>query len=161
KVACLSLIVLRAFATSVMPLISAGSLFGPISTKSLYITGHRFTPCPSATNCCSALLLCTNTTSASPRRAVSSAWPMPTATTFTARPVLGGRGGRKGSNSQDFFVEVPEPTTIVFSGASTGPRKVIGRAGQHPITAVTEAVIAKGRDSRGKTPFQARHFLDT
>jgi integrase len=40
-------------------------------------------------------------------------------------------------------------------------RQVIETAGQQPYTAVTEATIAAGRDRRGKTPFQARHFLDT
>jgi hypothetical protein len=39
KVADLSLIALSAFATSFMPLIPAGSPSGPISTKSLYMTG--------------------------------------------------------------------------------------------------------------------------
>ena len=39
KLACLALMVLNASVTSFMPLILAGSLFGPISTKSLYITG--------------------------------------------------------------------------------------------------------------------------
>ena len=39
KVRLLSLIVLSAAPTSFMPLMPAGSLFGPISTKSLYITG--------------------------------------------------------------------------------------------------------------------------
>ena len=41
----LLLIVLSAAPTSFMPLMPAGSLFGPISTKSLYITGialHAF-----------------------------------------------------------------------------------------------------------------------
>lgn len=40
-------------------------------------------------------------------------------------------------------------------------RQVIKTAGQEPDTVVTEATIAAGRDRRGKTPFQARHFLDT
>ena len=39
KPAFLSLIVVNALATSFMPLMPEGSLFGPISTKSLYITG--------------------------------------------------------------------------------------------------------------------------
>ena len=47
----------------------AGSAFGPTSTKSLYMTCRRLTPKPSATNFSSAALSCTNTTSASPRRA--------------------------------------------------------------------------------------------
>ena len=55
------------------PELPAGSLFGPISTKSLYMTGTRFTPSPSSMNLFSDDLLCTNTTSASPCRPVSSA----------------------------------------------------------------------------------------
>ena len=39
----------------------AGSDFGPIRTKSLYITSKRFTPKPSARNFSSAGLSCTNT----------------------------------------------------------------------------------------------------
>ena len=39
--------------------------------------GKRFTPKPSATNFSSCALACTNTTSASPRWPVSSAWPVP------------------------------------------------------------------------------------
>ena len=40
-------------------------------------------------------------------------------------------------------------------------RQIIESAGRQPYTAITEAHIAAGRDKRGKTPFQARHFLDT
>ena len=40
-------------------------------------------------------------------------------------------------------------------------RQVIETAGRKPVSAITEAAIAAGRDRRGKTPFQARHFLDT
>jgi len=40
-------------------------------------------------------------------------------------------------------------------------RQVIDSAGHKPFLAITEAMIAAGRDRRGKTPFQARHFLDT
>jgi integrase len=40
-------------------------------------------------------------------------------------------------------------------------RQIIERAGRQPVSAITEAKIAAGRDQRGKTPFQARHFLDT
>src|SRR5690349_19207517 len=34
-------------------------------------------------------------------------------------------------------------------------------AGRSPYSAITSKVIAAGRDRRGNTPFQARHFLDT
>src|SRR5262249_1542420 len=40
-------------------------------------------------------------------------------------------------------------------------RQVIESAGQVPYSEITAATIAAGRDRRGKTPFQARHFLDT
>src|SRR5262245_24252807 len=94
KGAPLDLMVFKASATSVMPLMPAGSLFGPIRTKSLYIPGYRLTPKPSATNFSSCALACTNSTSASPRRPVSSAWPVPCATTFTSMPVLALNSGR-------------------------------------------------------------------
>ena len=80
---------------SLPPPIFAGSLFGPISTKSLYMTGKRFTPNPSATNFSSAAWSCTNTTSASPRRAMSSAWPVPSATTRTLMPVSFSNSGSR------------------------------------------------------------------
>src|SRR5258705_137658 len=54
---------------SLPPATLAGSDFGPINTKSLYITGKRFTPWPSARNFSSAEPPWTNTTSASPGRA--------------------------------------------------------------------------------------------
>ena len=40
-------------------------------------------------------------------------------------------------------------------------RQIIESAGRKPFSAIREADIAAGRDRRGKTPFQARHFLDT
>jgi integrase len=40
-------------------------------------------------------------------------------------------------------------------------RQVIETAGRQSFAAITEGHIAAGRDRRGKTPFQARHFLDT
>jgi integrase len=40
-------------------------------------------------------------------------------------------------------------------------RQVIQSAGSQPYNHITAAEIAAGRDRRGKTPFQARHFLDT
>jgi integrase len=40
-------------------------------------------------------------------------------------------------------------------------KQVIQTAGAKPYSGITEAVIAAGRDRRAKTPFQARHFLDT
>lgn len=40
-------------------------------------------------------------------------------------------------------------------------KQVIASAGRQPFAQITEATIAAGRDRRSKTPFQARHFLDT
>jgi integrase len=39
-------------------------------------------------------------------------------------------------------------------------RQVIESAGRNPYNKITSTTIAAGRDRRGKTPFQARHFLD-
>src|SRR5262249_6824799 len=105
---------------SMLPLMPAGSLLGPISTKSVYITGKRFTPKPSATNFTSSALACTNATSASPRLAVSSAWPVPCATTRTSMPVLALNAGRMWPNRPESWVEVVEATTIDLSCAAAG-----------------------------------------
>jgi integrase len=40
-------------------------------------------------------------------------------------------------------------------------RQVLATAGDKPIVRITTETIAAGRDRRSKTPFQARHFLDT
>lgn len=40
-------------------------------------------------------------------------------------------------------------------------KQIIENAGGQPYGAITEAVIVAGRDRRAKTPFQARHFIDT
>jgi integrase len=40
-------------------------------------------------------------------------------------------------------------------------KHVIATAGNKPVTGITRAAIVAGRDRRSKTPFQARHFLDT
>ena len=40
-------------------------------------------------------------------------------------------------------------------------RQIIESAGRQPFTAIREADIATGRDRRGKTPHQARAFIDT
>jgi integrase len=40
-------------------------------------------------------------------------------------------------------------------------RQVIESAGRSPYHQITSATIAAGRDRRGKTPFQAKHFIDT
>src|SRR5262249_20165073 len=120
KGAPLDLMAFKASATSVMPLMPAGSLFGPIRTKALYITGYRLTPKPSATNLSSCALACTNSTSASPRRPVSSAWPVPCATTFTSMPVLALNSGRMWPNRPESCVDVVEATTMDLSCARAG-----------------------------------------
>ncbi len=104
----------------------AGSDFGPIRMKSLYMTSNRFTPKPSATNFSSCALACTNTTSASPRRPVSSAWPVPCATTFTSMPVLALNIGRMWPNRPESWVDVVEATTIDFSCAVAEPHVSVG-----------------------------------
>jgi integrase len=40
-------------------------------------------------------------------------------------------------------------------------KQIIASAGDKPYTAITDDAIAAGRDRRSRTPFQARHFLDT
>jgi hypothetical protein len=95
----------------------AGSVRGPMITKSLYITSKRLTPKPCAMNLSSAGLSWTNTTSASPRRPISSACPVPTATTFTWMPVRAEKRGRMKLNSPDCSVDVVEATTIECSCA--------------------------------------------
>ena len=70
-----------------MPATFAGSDFGPTMHEVVVHHVRRPTPEPSATNFSSAGRSCTNTTSASPRRARSSACPVPSATTCTSMPV--------------------------------------------------------------------------
>jgi hypothetical protein len=40
-------------------------------------------------------------------------------------------------------------------------RQVIESAGRTAYNKITPGIVAAGRDRRGKTPFQARHFRDT
>lgn len=40
-------------------------------------------------------------------------------------------------------------------------RHVLEKAGDHPASKITRAHIVEGRDRRGATPAQARHFIDT
>ncbi len=78
-----------------LPFTPAGSLFGPISTKSLYITSKRLVAKPSATNFSSCGRACINTTSASPRRAPSSTSSLRRAITVTSMPVLSRKIGSR------------------------------------------------------------------
>ena len=66
----------------------------------------RFRPQPSATNFSSAARSWTNSTSASPRRPMSSAWPVPTATTCTSMPVAAVKAGSRCGNRPDCSVLV-------------------------------------------------------
>jgi len=76
------------------------------------------------------------------------------------------RGGKTGSLAWliDRYRETPAWTGL--SGATRRQRdlillQVIKTAGAEPYAAITEKTIAAGRDRRGATPFQARHFIDT
>ena len=59
--------------------------------------------------------------------------------------------------------------TSAWTGFSLATRRqrenifeqVLASAGDKPIAQITTEAIAAGRDRRAKTPFQARHFLDT
>ena len=70
-------------------------------------------------NFSSAALAWTNTTSASPRRAMSSAWPVPSATTRTWIPVFFSNSGSRCLNSPDCSVEVVEATVMKFCASAT------------------------------------------
>ena len=67
-----------------VPLTLAGSSAGPMTTKSLYMTSRRLSILPSATYFFSSAGAWASTTSASPRAASVSAWPVPTAIVLTA-----------------------------------------------------------------------------
>jgi len=65
------------------PAIVAGSASAPTITKSLDMTRRRFRTLSSATYCFSSAGAWQSVTSASPRAASASAWPVPTAIVFT------------------------------------------------------------------------------
>ena len=127
---------LRSASLMVVPLTLAGSAAGPTSTKSLYMTGTRLRPKPSATNFSSATWSCTKTTSASPRRAMSSAWPVPTATTRTSMPLAALKLGSRCANRPDCSVEVVEAMTIDFA-ASCAAARPGSTAATHSTAAAT------------------------
>src|SRR6516165_2211384 len=89
-------------------------------------------------NFSSASLACTKTTSASPRRAVSSAWPVPRATTLTTMPVFCLNSGRMWPKRPESCVDVVEATTIDLSCAGAG-------AGD---TASTQTIATRARIAR-------------
>ncbi len=117
---------------SLPPAIFAGSDLGPTRMKSLYITGKRFTPWPSPMNFSSADFACTNTTSASPRRAVSSACPVPCAITRTAIPVFFSKTGSRCLNSPEFSVEVVEATVMNFWACTAAGAATSASNGNNP-----------------------------
>ena len=78
-----SAIFLSAATTCLSPRILAGSDSGPIRRKSLYITRRRLCILPSATYFFSTAGAWASVTSASPRAASASAWPVPTEIVLT------------------------------------------------------------------------------
>ena len=108
---------LRSASATSLPLTPAGSSFGPTTTKSLYMTGRRLRPKPSATNFSSATWSCTNSTSASPRRPRSSAWPVPSATTLMSMLRAALKAGSRCANSPDCSVLVVDAITMLRSCA--------------------------------------------
>src|SRR5262249_36931053 len=82
-------------------------------------------------------LLCANTTSASPRRAVSSALPVPCATTFTMMPVFRVKIGRTCSNRPLSCGDVVEATVIDFSCADAGAAETAANATTEIATRVS------------------------
>ncbi len=141
KGAPFSAIFTSAAAMSFEPLMPAGSPFGPIRTKSLYMTGLRSSPKPSATNFSSCALAWTKTTSASPRRPVSSAWPVPCETTRTSMPVFVLNSGRIWPNRPESWVEVVEDTVM---NEAAGGVAVVAWAKARPVRA-TEKPVARSR----------------
>ena len=99
-------ILASASAASLLCATAAGSAGGPMMTKSLYITWRRFTPQPSSTNFCSAAGACTSTTSTSPLQPSRNACPVPTASTWTSRPLRDSNFGRITFSKPEFSVLV-------------------------------------------------------
>ena len=126
------------------PRTPAGSLAGPTSTKSLCITNRRCPAVPSATNACSAAGECTSSTSASPRRPSSMAWPLPTASVLTCHPLSRVNCGSSSSSSPESWVLVVVARISDFS--AEGP--AAGGAGSawlpHPTNSSTAARTRAG-----------------
>ncbi len=117
---CAALTLRSASRMSLPPATFAGSLFGPTSTKSLYMTGRRLTPKPSATNFSSAAWR--GRTRRRHRRAAPcrAPGPVPSATTRTLMPVFfsnagqhvpeqAGLLGRRGRGDGDEFLAARWP----------------------------------------------------
>jgi integrase len=76
------------------------------------------------------------------------------------------RGAKAGSLEWLIARYRETPTWLTFSQATRRQREnifrqIIKSAGWERYDKIAEKDIAAGRDRRGKTPFQARHFLDT
>ncbi len=123
----------------------AGSAAGPTRTKSLCITSRRWPAAPSATNFCSAAGECTSSTSASPRRPSSMAWPLPTARVLTCQPVSAVKAGSSSSSSPESWVLVVVARIRDFS--ADGP----AAGALQPASASTAARTT--RTSRIAAPF--------
>ena len=106
----------RASTTLRSPLIWAGSASGPTSRKSLYMTSRRSCILPSATYFFSSAGAWHSVTSASPRAASASAWPVPTEIVFTVSPVFFSNSGTSTSSS-------PESCVLVVVDRMTVPRR--------------------------------------
>ena len=99
------------------PLILAGSASGPTMRKSLYMTSRRSCILPSATYFFSSAGAWHSVTSASPRAASASAWPVPTEIVFTVRPVFFSKSGTSTSRSPESCVLVVVDRMTVPEGA--------------------------------------------
>ena len=104
---------------SLPPRTCAGSAAGPTMMKSFHAICRRRPPWPSSMNCCSASGSCTNNISASPRRAVSSALPVPCATTRTVIPLFAMNCGRMFVSRPELSTEVVEARTMDCAAAWT------------------------------------------
>ena len=113
--------------------IRAGSAAGPTITKSLYMTSNRSRACRSATNWSSASRAWTSSTSASPRRPMAMACPVPTATTSTRQPAARSNAGRIAASSPVSAVLVVVASRRT-AGAGAAP-PAAGRGARAPSAA--------------------------
>jgi hypothetical protein len=103
------------------PLIFAGSFSGPTMTKSLYMTRRRLSILPSSTYFFSSAGAWASVTSASPREARASAWPVPTEIVFTVSPdVFSNIGTRTSSRPESWVLVVVERMTVDWARAASG-----------------------------------------
>ena len=97
------------------------------------ITNRRCPAVPSATKACSAAGECTSSTSASPRRPSSMAWPLPTASVLTCHPLSRVNAGSSSSSSPESWVLVVVARISDFSaeGPAAGGAGAAGTAAPH------------------------------